>query len=201
MLGLPLSTAESERKTARDIVRMGAREARLYPTAVFPDTPLYKMALRGEYIPLTLSDATERAADCYEIFLDGGVRLLRVGLYSGSTNGKTKQPILGITHPAFGELCAGEVYRRRLIKSLSALSLPHGAFSLKITCPRGDVSKLGGQKGCNKKELFRLCRERGAELSRILWEEKDGLSPFSFSLSTVAENEKNDKIFKPTKRK
>lgn len=201
MLGLPLSTAESERKTARDIVRMGAREARLYPTAVFPDTPLYKMALRGEYIPLTLSDATERAADCYEIFLDGGVRLLRVGLYSGSTNGKTKQPILGITHPAFGELCAGEVYRRRLIKSLSALSLPHGAFALKITCPRGDISKLGGQKGCNKKELFRLCRERGAELSRILWEEKDGLSPFSFSLSTVAENEKNDKIFKPTRRK
>lgn len=183
MLGLPLSDAQSERKTASDIVRWGAKEARIYPTAVFPDTPLYTAAKRGDYTPLCLSDAVSRAADCYEIFSESKVALLRVGLYSGSTSTVGEKPILGITHPAFGELCAGEVYRRRLVERLSALPVPKEPFSLKITCARGEISKIGGQKGCNKEEIFRFFENAGASLRRIIWEEKEELSPFCFFLS------------------
>lgn len=186
MLGLPDSTAESERKTAGDIVRYGAKEARIYPTAVFPETPLYALAESGKYTPLALHDAVCRAADCYEIVLRNGVTVLRVGLYSGSTNRAPlpgEKPILGVTHPAFGELCIGAVYGKRVTEALSALSFPREPFDLKITCRRGEISKISGQKGVGKKEIFAFCAARGAKPHRILWEETDSLSPFEIKIS------------------
>lgn len=192
MLGLPLSTPRSERQTALDIVRYGAAEARIYPTAVFPNTPLYALAESGRYTPLALNDAVNRAADCYTIFYQNGVTVLRAGLYSGSTNETAmcgEKPILGITHPAFGELCVGEIYRRRLLEKLDGLSLPNAPFSLKIACHRGDVSKICGQKGCNKKELFACCEKRGAVPKRTVWEERDDLMPFEIQLSAVKNQE------------
>lgn len=107
MIGLPESSAESEEQTARDIVKMGAKEARIYPTVVFEGTKLYDMTVAGKYEPLTLIDAVERTARCYKIFYDNGVNVLRVGLHSSEN--LVSAPF-GANHPSIGELVKSYVY-------------------------------------------------------------------------------------------
>ncbi len=111
MVGLPLSTAEDELATAQAICDWGADETRIYPTVVFEDTPLYRMTLNGEYTPLSLDDAVSRCADCMDIFLSRGVKVLRVGLHASE---QLVSAPFGATHPAMGELVESELYRRRI---------------------------------------------------------------------------------------
>lgn len=185
MLGLPCSTRESEQKTARDIVSFGAREARIYPTVVFRNTPLCAMTEAGEYCPLTLDEAVERAADCCDIFQKAGVTLLRVGLSASDSLADPTSAPYGVTHSAFGELCAGALYRRVLIDRLSRKPIPTEPFVLRIDCPRGDVSKVCGHGGCNKKELFAYFSSRGAPLKRIVFSQIDA-APYEIRLSYLS---------------
>ncbi len=107
MIGLPGSNAENEMQTARDIVKMGAKEARIYPTVVFEGTKLYDMTVSDEYKPLTLGEAVERTAKCYKIFLDAGVNVLRIGLHASENLANAPY---GANHPSIGELVKSCVY-------------------------------------------------------------------------------------------
>ena len=107
MIGLPDSSIESEMQTARDIVKMGAKEARIYPTVVFEGTKLFDMTVCGGYNPLTLDDAVERTAKCYKIFHDNGVSVLRVGLHASENLSSAPY---GANHPSIGELVKSYVY-------------------------------------------------------------------------------------------
>lgn len=138
MIGLPGSSMEAELDTARAIVDCGAKEARIYPTAVFEDTELYDMTLRGEYIPLTLEEAVERSAACAEVFIDSGVTLLRTGLHSGP---ELSVAPFGANHPAIGELVMGRVYRNRIERLMPPDVCGRETV---ISVPRGDISKLTG---------------------------------------------------------
>ena len=80
MVGLPGADLESELETARFIVASGAAGARIYPTVVFRDTELCDMTNGGFYKPLSVEEAVYRSARVLEIFLDGGVEVIRIGL-------------------------------------------------------------------------------------------------------------------------
>ncbi len=142
MIGLPGADACSEIATAKAIVGFGALEARIYPTAVFCDTPLYDMTLCGEYTPLTLDDAVERAALCAEIFIDAGLKLLRTGLHASP---ELKQAPFGANHPAIGELVMGRVYQKRIERILDDTYCENKKIIITIPC--GDISKLKGHGG------------------------------------------------------
>lgn len=111
MVGLPASTAQDELATAQAICDWGADETRIYPTVVFKDTALYDMTLKGEYAPLSLDAAVSRCADCMDMFLSRGVKVLRVGLHASE---QLVSAPYGATHPAMGELVESELYRRRI---------------------------------------------------------------------------------------
>ncbi|MEI8175930.1 MAG: radical SAM protein, partial [Candidatus Omnitrophota bacterium] len=49
MVGLPGSTVEKERRTARAAIALGAREARVYPVVVIRGTALAVLAKKGRY--------------------------------------------------------------------------------------------------------------------------------------------------------
>lgn len=117
MVGLPSSTAEDEVLTAKAICAWGADETRIYPTVVFEDTELYRMTLNGSYTPLGIDDAVSRCADCMEIFLANGVKVLRVGLHASE---QLVSAPYGATHPAMGELVESEIYRRKICKLLGS---------------------------------------------------------------------------------
>lgn len=142
MVGLPLSDANTEAQTAISICDWGADETRIYPTVVFEDTPLYRMVLSGEYTPLSVDDAVTRCADCMEIFLSRGVKVLRVGLHASESLASAPY---GATHPAMGELVESEIYRRRI----SALIGEKRGKRLVINVHPSACSKAAGQHRTN----------------------------------------------------
>lgn len=146
MIGLPGATLESEMQTARDIVSMGAVEARIYPTVVFEGTKLYDMALCGEYTPLTLEDAVERSAKCYRIFLDAGVKMLRIGLHASE---QLEKAPMGANHPAIGELVKSRVYTDIIAEKAGDCK----GKKLCVEIRKEDISKISGHQGVAIKRL------------------------------------------------
>jgi histone acetyltransferase (RNA polymerase elongator complex component) len=152
MIGLPGSTLEDELQTARDIVKMGAGEARIYPTVVFEDTRLCDMTENGEYKPLALDEAVERTAKCYKIFLDSGVKVLRVGLHASEN---LKNARYGANHPSIGELVKSCVYTEIIAEKAGDCR----GKTLQVGIRKNDISMLNGHGGC---AIERIKNQTGA---------------------------------------
>lgn len=149
MIGLPESTLEKELQTAKDIVAMGAKSARIYPTVVFTGTALYDMAVSGGYTPITNEEAAFRCAECYKILEAAGVDILRIGLHASE---ELKNAPFGANHPAMGEL----VYSALALDGVRAQL--NGADTrgktLCIYAPSSKISAVAGHKGANKQKLY-----------------------------------------------
>lgn len=165
MIGLPSSTPADEQATARWILSSGAKEARIYPVVVFADTPLAHEMVDGLYTPLTVAEAVNRTVAPIEILLDGGIKLLRVGLCESESLHTPGQIIGGAYHPALGELCYSALYQKRALDAISKLA-PFNHSNLKITVAPGKLSMAIGQKRCNYtaiKDAFSLSTLKFAE--------------------------------------
>lgn len=149
MVGLPLSTLESEVQTAKDVVAMGAKSARIYPTVVFSGTELYDMAVSGRYSPLTNEEAAFRAAECLKVFKNAGVDVLRIGLHASE---ELKNAPFGANHPAMGELVYSKLAMDTVCEQIKA-SETKGKV-LYISAPSYSVSAVSGHGGQNKKALY-----------------------------------------------
>ena len=152
MVGLAGADYESELQTARDIVAMGAKEARIYPTVVFENTKLLEMTLAGEYEPLTDEEAVSRAAGCGRIFAENGLTLLRIGLHSSENLAEAP---FGANHPAIGELVMG----RMCSETVCELAGDCRGKLLEIFIRGEDISML---TGFDKKELKNIFARTGA---------------------------------------
>ncbi|MBQ7778916.1 MAG: radical SAM protein [Clostridia bacterium] len=150
MIGLPMSDGDSEVETAKLICELGASEARIYPIVILKNTHLAKMVENGEYIPLTESELVGRSASVLEVFRKKGVKVLRIGLHSGTELNSGEEIAGGYYHPAMGELVGGELYYRELERRIAALDSPK---KVTVTVPRGDLSKAIGQNGRNRARL------------------------------------------------
>ena len=156
--------------TACRICAVGATETRIYPTVVLRHTPLAEQMLRGEYTPLSIDDAVERAASVLEIFEDAGVRCLRIGLCENE--GLRGEAVLGgAHHPALGEMVYARRYLTRMQAALDACKRPlNGAIAAFSVAP-GRCSQSIGQ---HKSNVQALCRAYG--LSRVIVRENVALS-------------------------
>ncbi len=151
MVGLPGSTIESEIETADFIIKSGASAARIYPTVVFRDTPLYNSAVSGNYTPLILDDAIERSSRVFEMFVNAGIDVIRIGLQS-SENLSNDKYYAGPNHPALGELVIGEFYYNKIVDLLEDRKISSND-NITVFISRGSLSKAIGQGGKNKKRL------------------------------------------------
>ena len=152
MVGLPSSTEADELATARAIIDMGAKEARIYPVVVFVGTQLATDVLNGHYAPLTVAKAAVRTAAPLELFLNAQVKLLRVGLCETESLHTPGQIIGGAYHPAMGELCYSALYLKRILSALSQMTLSN-PLNLKVSVAPGRLSMAIGQKRCNDKAI------------------------------------------------
>ncbi|MBQ8254826.1 MAG: radical SAM protein [Clostridia bacterium] len=150
MIGLPSSDEKSEIETAKLICELGASEARIYPIVILKNTHLVTMVENGEYTPLTESELVSRSASVLSVFRENGVKVLRIGLHSGTELNSGDEIACGYYHPAMGELVEGELYFRELEKRITALESPK---TVTVTVPRGDLSKAIGQNGRNRARL------------------------------------------------
>lgn len=163
MIGLPASDPASELETAEQICSLGATSARIYPTVVFRDTPLARAYERGEYTPLSLTEAVERSARVLEVFLRHRVDCLRIGLCAGEDLLDAKKVCAGPNHPALGELVWNEYYYHHIYELLKSSGL--GGTNVVLRVPRSLVSKVVGQHRSN---LQRLLASTGTTVKKIL---------------------------------
>ncbi len=148
MVGLPLSDAEKELQTARDIVKMGAKEARIYPTVVFRGTELFNMTENGEYIPISNEEAVERSAACLQVFRDNAVKVLRIGLHASQELGEVPY---GANHPSIGEMVYSRLAFNDIVRAIGENNIK--GKTLCIYVPHGTQSIVAGQNAENKRKL------------------------------------------------
>ncbi len=154
MIGLPKSNTEREVYTAEKICDMGADGARIYPTVVFYDTELCKMMQDGEYTALSNDEAVQRTKEALAVFADRGVPCIRVGLQSGENLSDETHVAGGANHSAIGELAMSALYFDKICEQAEIKLQGEAPKSMVIYCPRGEISKIVGQKRTNIEKIY-----------------------------------------------
>ncbi len=146
MTGLPGDTREKTLFTANSAAALNPDAVRIYPCVVVKDTCLADMMQAGEYEPLTVDEAVFRAAEMAEIFMEKGIKILRIGLHSSDLV-RDDSVLGGGFHPALGEMVISRLYLKEAEKQLSEkeTDLKNVVFEVEKGC----ISKMNGQKRCN----------------------------------------------------
>lgn len=154
MIGLPSSTVEKEIYTAKRICELGADGARIYPTVVFYDTELCEMMQSGVYSALSNEDAVERTKEALKIFVENDVPCIRVGLQSGENLSDETHVAGGANHSAIGELSMSALYLDKICEYIEKNMPAEKPEKAVIYCPRGEISKVVGQKRKNMQKIY-----------------------------------------------
>jgi histone acetyltransferase (RNA polymerase elongator complex component) len=156
MVGLPGDTTEKSLFTAREIIRLGADCTRIYPTLVIKNTELEQLYIDGKYIPLSLDDAVNRVAGIVPLFVNAGVKILRIGLHPSEGLMDNTSLVAGPFHVAFGEMVFTEIWRR----ILKDMTLENGKRNtLTLTVGKGMSNAAIGHKAKNKNLLLESFRK------------------------------------------
>ena len=150
MTGLPLSDTQKEIFTAKEICRMGADAARIYPTVVFYDTELCDMAKNNSYIPMTVEQSVMSAYHAYKVFVENGVEVIRCGLCAADNLFEDNTVYSGGYHEALGELVESHIFYDKIIENLP----PDPPEEISITVAQGMTSRASGHKKENKTKLY-----------------------------------------------
>ena len=121
MIGLPGDSFESCIMSAEEAVKLKPDLARLYPTIVLDNTPLFRMYESGRYRPLSREEAVRTTAEMYKILDDAGIYIMRVGLKSTDIIGDGGVVNGGTYHPAFRQLVEGRIAREKILPMLEAV--------------------------------------------------------------------------------
>lgn len=149
MTGLLGDSFPKALKTCDDIIRLKPDTVRIYPTIVLEGTKLCELFEKGEYAPQTTDEAVQICSVLLKKFHENNIKVIRLGLHSG---GNVEDGyIAGPYHPAFGELCESKIYLNIAKEKLN--DFEKGEFTIFVN--NREISKMTGQKGSNKKELFK----------------------------------------------
>ena len=156
MIGLPEDSYEKCMYSVARTIELKPAIARLYPTVVLEDTGLYRMALQGEYKPLTEEEAVMTTKDMYRVLTDAGINVIRVGLKSTDIIRPEEGAIgAGSYHPAFRQLVEGQLAREDLEAQLKEAGIapgPSSAAPVKadFTCHPESFSNMTGNRRANR---------------------------------------------------
>lgn len=159
MTGLFGSDRDKDILTARRLIDLKPDTVRIYPTIVLENTELAKRLETGEYKAQSLDEAVELCALLLLMFRKNGVKVIRLGLHSGGS--VEEGYIAGAYHPAFRELCEGEIYLKQM---LECLGKKDRGRQYVIEVPQKSISKAIGQSKRNEKALKKAgfyCKIKG----------------------------------------
>ncbi len=175
MIGLSGDNAEKSIFTAQEIIRLGAECTRIYPTLVIKDTDLEQLFLDGKYTPLSQDEAILRVADIVPLFIQAGVKILRIGLHPSEGLLDKTSLVAGPFHVAFGEMVFSEIWRR----ILTGIVFENGKRNiLTLTVASGMRNAVIGHKALNKTMLLENFR-------KVVFEENPDLKGFEYHAHTA----------------
>ena len=152
MTGLYQSSEELDIYTAQQFVNLKPDTVRIYPTVVLENTTLATRLRSGEYNPPGVFEAVRLCAKLIPIFESAGIKIIRVGLHDSES--LKSNMIGGAFHPAFRELCEGQMFYDNILAQLEKAGITDG--NIIISVPKSALSKAIGQKGANKNRLLAL---------------------------------------------
>lgn len=117
MPGLPGDDKNTVLRTAGEIIALKPDFVRVYPTLVLKNTPLAGMYLSGSYTPWTLEDMVDVCSMVYNLLMDAGVPVIRMGLQP--TADLERNLLAGPYHPSFRQLVEGRLAGVRTVKTVS----------------------------------------------------------------------------------
>ncbi len=147
MTGLPNDTDGKSLETAEKIIALKPDFVRIYPTLVLCDTRLSLMYEKGEYKPQDLDEAVSLVGRLMEKFGENNITVIRAGLCPTEEISPDGKLVAGPFHSAFGELCEGEIFYKRILRSIGNEKLATFLVNPK------DISKAIGNKGRNTERL------------------------------------------------
>ena len=109
MPGLPGDTFEKDIETVKKSISMKPDICRIYPALVIKDTPMELMYHRGEYKPYSLEEAVSISKELYKLYVDAGVKIIRIGLQPTENITWGGDLVDGPFHPSFRELVEGSL--------------------------------------------------------------------------------------------
>lgn len=152
MLGLPKDNLQKAINTAQKIIKLGAKETRIYPTLVIADTLLAEKFQEGNYTPLTTEEAIIQSAEIYKIFYKNSIKVLRIGLYP-SEEFISNQVIAGPNNLHFKEKVMTYIWWSRLEKLMHCND---NSKCIEIAVAPKQLNFAIGFQGENRKQLLSI---------------------------------------------
>lgn len=154
MTGMYGDSEDETLKTAEKLIALEPATVRIYPTVVMESTALAALYRSGEYKAQTLETAVELCSKLLVMFKRANVEVIKLGLHSSLS--VEAAYVAGPYHQAFKELCESRIYLKKTEEILTS-----GSYTVEV--PRGDTSKLIGQKKCNISALA----EKGINILKV----------------------------------
>jgi len=119
MSGLPGDTREGFFKTVETVIGIRPDMVRIHPVLVFSGTELAELYRKGDYRPLTVTEAIDWCRQAVTRFDYAGIPVIRIGLQP--TEDIERDLIDGPYHPAFRSLVEGEIFFAMASKLLTTV--------------------------------------------------------------------------------
>lgn len=136
--------------TMQSLLSLKPDTMRIYPAVVLDNTQLGDLFKNKKYTPLNIKQAVEICARLILLCEQAEVRVIRTGLAADAQ--LEKQVLAGPYHPAFKELCLGEIFYNLFLEKL--LNLPKAEYTIKVS-PQA-LSAAIGQKKVNITRLLQM---------------------------------------------
>jgi histone acetyltransferase (RNA polymerase elongator complex component) len=151
MVGLPGDSAERFAVTIRETIALHPDMVRIHPTLVLQDTGLAEAFYRGNYKPLSMSEAIEACKAALQKLTAAGISVIRLGLQATPELEKPGAIVAGPFHPSFGSLVEEDVFIDMASSILSGLEVK--GKDIAFTVSPQDLSSFRGQKNRNMKAI------------------------------------------------
>lgn len=155
MIGLPESTKLDEINTAKALIKLKPKIVRIYPVLVIKNTLLAKEYEQGEYIPLTVEQAVDRAKDIMQLFNNAKIEVIRIGLQNTEEitdpSEESSQVIAGPYHPAFRQLVESGMWYDEIVKKIKKFNIK--VMQVTIKANPENINNIIGHKKENVLKL------------------------------------------------
>lgn len=155
MVGLPDSNEKDDIQTAKDSIKLRPKMVRIYPVLVIKGTELEEEYEKGDFIPLTVSQAVERSKEIVKLFNQKHIQIIRVGLQNTDTitdaAKKESEVIAGPYHPAFGQLVEDSIWYDKIVEKIKNINAK--VIKVEIEANPKNINNIIGHKKENIKKL------------------------------------------------
>ncbi len=181
MVGLPESTKQDEINTAKQLIKLKPKIVRIYPVLVIKDTELADEYYKGEYVPLTVSQAVERCKDIVDLFNRNKINIIRMGLQNteeiSDPKAEKSSVVAGPYHPAFRQLVESSMWYDSIVNEIKKVNAK--VKKVKIIANDININNIIGHK---KENILKLKDTYEVD---VVIEKNEEIKPGKFKLEVL----------------